>query len=61
MNVFGHDHDHYDKNDMTKICQIIDLEGIFSLTEKWKHARTYKSNYDNKTSTYVEQYAMSPK
>jgi hypothetical protein len=35
MNIFGHDHDHYEKNgDVTKIRQILDLEGIFSPTEK---------------------------
>jgi len=33
MNFFGHDHDHHEKN-VTKIRQIIDLEGIFSPTEK---------------------------
>ena len=32
MNFFGHDHDHYEKNDVTKIHQIFDLEGIFSPT-----------------------------
>ena len=30
------------KKFVTKICQIIALEGIFSPTEKWKHARTCK-------------------
>ena len=35
MNFFGRDHDHYEeKNDVTKIPQIIDLEGIYSPTEK---------------------------
>ena len=35
MNFFGHEHDHYEKNNnVTKIRQIIDLEGIISPTEK---------------------------
>jgi hypothetical protein len=34
MNFFGHDHDHYGKDTVTKLCQIIDFEGIFSPTEK---------------------------
>jgi len=34
MNFFGHDYDHYEKNNVTKMHQIIDLEGIFSPTEK---------------------------
>ncbi len=33
MNFFGHDHDHYEKNDVTKIRQIIDLEVDFFPTE----------------------------
>ena len=32
MNFFGHDH--YEKNNVTELRQIIDLEGIFSSTER---------------------------
>ena len=37
MNFFGHYHDHYKNySDVTEKRQIIDLEGIFSPTDKQK-------------------------
>ena len=44
MNFFGHYHDHYENfSDVTENRQIIDLEGIFSPTDKRKTARTCKT------------------
>ena len=63
MNFFGHYHDHYENySDVTEKHQIIDLEGIFSPTDKQKTARTCKKNhYHNISDTYVSQYAASQK
>ena len=46
MNFFGHYHDHYENySDVTEKRQIIDLEGIFSPTDKRKTERTCKTKF----------------
>ena len=63
MNFFGHYHDHYENySDVTEKRQIIDLEGIFSPTDKRKLREHVKQNhYHNISDTYVSQYAASQK
>ena len=60
MNFFGHYHDHYKNySDVTEKRQIIDLEGIFSPTDKRKTARTCKKIII--TTLAIHTYRSTPR